>query len=102
MLQLEILVLKFLAVYGLATSSIAFGEITTLNHELLNNAVEARAFVGEWFARFADALLPSAKSSEVFGGLRNDIVVQLENDSSKLGLPNCYVEEDTASLYDVC
>ena len=57
-------------------------EITTLDHELLNNAVESRALVGELVARLAYAFLASAEGTEVFCGFGNDIVVQLEGDAS--------------------
>lgn len=40
MLQIEVLVGELLAVNGLSASTIEFGEVATLNHELLNDSVE--------------------------------------------------------------
>jgi hypothetical protein len=57
-LQLEVFILEFESIDTLATSAIMIGEITTLAHELRNNAVKNRSFV-------AKTLLTSAKSTEV-------------------------------------
>lgn len=62
MLQLEVLVGELVAVDGLATSAVALGEITTLDHEVLDDTVEGGALVTK-------ALLASSKSSEVLGSL---------------------------------
>lgn len=105
MLLLEVLVGELLTVDGLATSAlqrmsadylfailhfspscvctetdctdVATGEVTTLKHELRDNTVEGRALV-------AEALLASAQSTEVLGGLGNDAVVKLEVDAALL------------------
>ena len=62
MLQLEVLVLELVAVDALAASTVPLGEVTTLDHELLDNAVEVGALV-------AEALLASSKGTEVLSGL---------------------------------
>ena len=41
MLQLEVLILELVAIDGLATSAIVVGEVTTLAHELGDDAVES-------------------------------------------------------------
>lgn len=56
MLELEVLIRKLLSVDGLATSSVSVGEVTTLDHELLDDTVEGRALV-------AIALLASSQSA---------------------------------------
>lgn len=61
-LQLEVLVGELVAVNALSASTIALGEVTALNHKVLDNAVEGRALV-------AKALLAGSQSSEVLGGL---------------------------------
>jgi hypothetical protein len=61
-LQLEVLVGKLVAVDALAASAIALGEVTTLDHELLDDTVEVGALV-------AEALLAGSKGTEVLGGL---------------------------------
>lgn len=52
------------------------GEVTTLEHEVLDHTVEGAAGV-------AVALLASAKSTEVLGSLGDDIGVQLEGDAAE-------------------
>ena len=61
-LQLEVLIGELVAVDALAASAVALGEVTTLDHELLDNTVEVGALV-------AIALLASSKGTEVLGGL---------------------------------
>ena len=53
--------------------------VTTLEHELGNNTVESRAGV-------AEALLASAESTEVGGGLGDDVVKELEGDAASGGV----------------
>ncbi len=94
MLQFEVLIGELLAVDGLPTgaldssvwydikdvdrdSYIATSEVTTLQHELGNDTVELRS-------RVAKALLSGAKSTEILGGLRNNIVVEVEVDTTGL------------------
>ena len=57
---------------------VAAGEVTTLEHELGDDAVEGRALV-------AEALLASAESTEVLGGLGDDIVKEVKADAALLG-----------------
>ena len=46
-LQLEVLVGKLLAVYRLSTGSVALGEVSSLDHERLDDTVELGALVAE-------------------------------------------------------
>ena len=62
MLELEVLIGELVAVDGLAAGAVALGEVTALDHEVLDDAVEGRALVTK-------ALLACSKSSEVLGGL---------------------------------
>lgn len=64
--------------FSLIGTHISSSEVTALQHELRNDSVELATLV-------AEALLPSAKSTEVFGGLRDDVVVEVEVDSAGLG-----------------
>lgn len=75
MLQLEVLILKLLAIDTLTAGAIASSEITALNHERLDDSVEAGTLVVERGARLALALLACAEGSEVVCGLWNDIIV---------------------------
>lgn len=56
---------------------IATGEVTALQHELRDHTMELRVLI-------AKALLTSAKSTEVLGGLRDDIVIEGKVDSAGL------------------
>lgn len=62
MLELKVLIRELVAVNALAASAIALGEVTALNHELLDHTVEGGALV-------AVALLAGSKGTEVLGGL---------------------------------
>ena len=53
----EVLVGELHAVDGLTTSTVAGGEVTTLAHELLDDAVETATLVVEGLAGLAHALL---------------------------------------------
>lgn len=59
MVQLEVLVLKFIAIDAFAASSISSGEISTLTHESWDYSVEFAVLESKTF-------FTSAESSEVF------------------------------------
>ena len=61
-LQLEVLIGELVAVDGLAAGAVTLGEVTTLDHEVLDDTVEGGALVTK-------ALLAGSKSSEVLGSL---------------------------------
>lgn len=56
---------------------VATGEVTTLEHELRDDAVEGRAGV-------AEALLAGAESAEVLSGPGDNVVVEVEVDAAGL------------------
>ena len=85
-LLLEVLILEFLAVDGLAASAIFVGEVTTLGHEVIDDSVEGASLV-------AKAFLASAELPEVLGSLGDDIVIELEDDAASLAATNVDVEE---------
>src|SRR5262245_11273211 len=72
---LEVLVVELGAVDGLAAGSVVVGEVTSLEHELGDDAVKARSLV-------AKPLLMRAERPEVLGGLWYDVVVQFHDDAS--------------------
>jgi len=81
-LQFEVLISKLGTIDGFTTSTIATSEITTLKHELRDNTVERAALVAKRLARLASSLLTSAEATEVLSGLRDNIVVKLEDDAA--------------------
>lgn len=103
-LQLEVLVGELLAVDGLAAGSVAVGEVSSLNHEVGNNAVEDGALVVEGLSRLADSLLSGAQRTEVLHRLRHRLsepvcegdasAIQSHDDSSRLFSVNLDIEED--------
>lgn len=62
---------------AIGVTDVATSEVTALEHELGDDAVEGRALV-------AEALLTGAESTEVLGGLGHDAVVELEVDAAGL------------------
>jgi hypothetical protein len=101
MLLLKVFVVELLAVDALTARAIALGEITTLDHELLDHAVELAALVVERLAGLAQALLTGAESAKVLGSLGHDVVVQLECDATGGLVADLDVEEDLAALCSV-
>jgi len=73
--ELEVLVGELLTIDGLATSAVATGEVTTLEHEVRDDTVELGA-------RVAEALLASAESAEVLDGLGDNVIEELEVDAA--------------------
>ena len=76
MLQNEILIIKFLAIDGLATSTIMACEVTTLAHKSQDYSVKAGTFITKSF-------LSSAQSSKVFCCLWNFVCKQLKRDAAQ-------------------
>lgn len=72
---------------GLATSAITLGEVTALDHELLDDTVEGRALV-------AEALLASGESPEVLGSLGNRLAIETHDDAANLLVAMLDVEVD--------
>ena len=97
MLQLEVLVGELFTVNGLAASAITGREITALDHELLDDAVEYRSLVGERLSRLAGTLLACAQGAEVVGRLGHNVVVELKRDASRIFAPNRNIEEDAGT-----
>lgn len=65
MLQLKVLVGETLAVDGLAAHSISFCDVTSLDHEMRNDAMKHRSLVPEWLSALPNSLLSRAQVQEV-------------------------------------
>lgn len=61
---------------GLATSAISIGEVSSLDHELWDDTVEAGALVVQRLPRLPLALLASAKRPEVLDSLGDLLAVE--------------------------
>lgn len=93
MLLRESLVLKLCAVDRLAACTIALGEVTALNHELLDDAVEDGALVMQGLAGLAQALLAGAEAAEVLGRLGDEVVVELHGNTACGLTADCDIKE---------
>ena len=69
-------------------SYVTTGEVTTLEHELRDDTVEGGALV-------AEALLTSAESSEVLSGLGDNIVEEVEGDTTGLGYKETVISSNS-------
>lgn len=72
---------------GLATSAVTAGEVTTLDHKVLDDSVEGGAFI-------AEALLSSGESTEVLGGLGDSLAVEAHDNAAQVLLAMLNVEVD--------
>lgn len=61
---------------GLSAGTITLGEVTTLDHELLDDAVEGRPLISE-------TLLASGKSTEVLSRLGNGLAVETHDNAAQ-------------------
>jgi hypothetical protein len=66
--QAEVFILELASIDGLSTSSIASSEVATLAHEVVDHTVEGGSLVAKTF-------LSGAQSTEVFGGLWDNIAL---------------------------
>ena len=74
-LQLEVFISEFLSVDGFSSSAVLLGEVSSLGHEIVDDSVE-------WGSLVSESLFSSAQSLEVSGGLRDNLVEELENNLS--------------------
>lgn len=71
MLKSEVLVFEFVSINGLSSSTVVVGEVTTLAHEVWDDAMECGALV-------AVTLLAGTQSAEVLACLWDDISAKLK------------------------
>lgn len=98
----EVLVGELGAVDGLAAGAVSGGEIAALAHELRDHAVEGGAFVVERLAALSDSFLAGAESSEILGGPRDDVGVELHDDPANRCAADGHVEEDLRVCHCCC
>lgn len=79
--QLKVLVVKLLAVDGLAAGTVARRKVTTLDHELLDHTVKAGALVVKGLAALSNPLLARTQGAEVLGRLWDHIAEELKDDA---------------------
>lgn len=67
--------------------TITIGEVTTLDHELLDDSVESRSLVTE-------AFFPCAQSTEVLSGLGDRLPVETNHNSAQFLISMCNIKVD--------
>jgi len=93
---LKVLILELTAPDALATGAIAIGEVTALNHEAGNNAVEGASLKGERLpSGLADALIAQTQVLEVLTRLRDGLVEELHDNTPGRLSADRNIEEDT-------
>jgi hypothetical protein len=83
--MIKALTSELLAIDRFSAGTVSFSEVAALKHEAGDNTMESRAFV-------AKTVLARRKLTEVFGGFWDDVVVQLEYDTTGGGIVNAYIE----------
>jgi hypothetical protein len=76
--------------YHRSQRTIAIGEVSTLDHKVLDHAVEGGALITE-------ALLAGAESSEVLGGLGHRLAVETNDDLAHGLIAMCNLEVDLST-----
>jgi len=94
MLQLEVLISEFGAIDALAAGSVSPSEVSALAHEIGDDAMESGSLEVERLAGLSGSLFASAQSSEIFGGLGDDVSRQLHHNSSCGLAADRHVEEN--------
>ena len=90
----EVLIVEFSAVDGLATSTVASGEIATLGHETWDNTMELATLEVEVLALGSHASFTGAKGAEVFGSLRSVLRVEGNFNSAGSLAADANIKED--------
>ena len=90
--ELEVLVRELGAVDGLAAGAVAAGEVTSLAHEVGDDAVEGGPLVGERLARASHPFLARAQRAEVLARPGHHVRAELERDASDGRAADAHVE----------
>lgn len=91
--SLEGFVFEFLTIDGFSSSSIFMSEITTLEHEILDETMENGVLIVERLALRTNPLLTSAESTEILCRFGCNVFVEFHFDSLGLFISHFYVEE---------
>ena len=80
----KVFVVEFLPVNRLATRAVAVGEVTTLNHKVLDDSVEGGPLEMQWLASGSCSLFTSTEGPKVSCRLGGDILVQLHDNTVEM------------------
>eukprot|EP00521_Asterionellopsis_glacialis_P018879 CAMPEP_0195329772 /NCGR_PEP_ID=MMETSP0708-20121125/11644_1 /TAXON_ID=33640 /ORGANISM="Asterionellopsis glacialis, Strain CCMP134" /LENGTH=194 /DNA_ID=CAMNT_0040397929 /DNA_START=111 /DNA_END=692 /DNA_ORIENTATION=+ len=90
----EIFIGKFFTENRFSSCTISSGKVTTLNHKILDDTMEGTIFVMQGCTLGPCSLFSRTKSSEIFSCLRNNILVQLHHNPSKIFLTVLDIKKD--------
>lgn len=93
MLDLEVLVVKLTTVDGLSAHSGAVREVSSLDHELRDHAVELGALIVQRLSGRAVALLSRAQRAEVLHGLGHSLSEETDGHTASRLAVNLHVKE---------
>jgi len=93
-LELEVFVGELGAVDRLSSATVSISEVSSLKHEVGDDAVESGSLVVQRLALLADTLLAGAQGAEVFNGLGHDVSVEAHDDAAELLAISFDVKED--------
>jgi len=93
-LQVEVFIRELLTIDGLTAGAVAAGEITTLAHKVGDDTMESGTLEVERLAGLALALLASAESAEILGGLGDDVGAESHLDAAGGGATDGHVKEN--------
>lgn len=93
-LQIEVLIVKLVAVDGLSTSAVTLGEVATLSHEAGDDSVELAALVAQRDASRGVTSGTCSELGEVVGSQRHSVAIEAENDAASILTIDFQIEED--------
>ena len=92
MLKLEVLIIKPVAIDGLASVSSTLCKVSSLSHEVRNDSVEMAVLVVKWNATVTDTSFSGRERFEVFDSLRHYVAEQAKDDAPSWLLVNLDVK----------
>ena len=93
MLEVKVLVVKLVPVDGFSTSATVISEVTTLEHEVRNDAMKDGILVVKWLSFLANSLLTSAESTKVFDSFWDVVTVETHDNALRFTTANFDVKE---------
>ena len=88
-LEVKVLIGKLFTIDGTASGTVVIGEISSLKHELGNDAVEDGSLVSVLLG-----VVATAEGTKVFGSAWNDVLEQFHGDAAKFGITCGDFEKD--------
>mmetsp|Transcript_27692 Transcript_27692/g.36078 ORF Transcript_27692/g.36078 Transcript_27692/m.36078 type:complete len:216 (-) Transcript_27692:482-1129(-) len=90
----EIFIGKFFTENRFSSCTISGGKVTPLNHKILDDTMEGTIFVMQGCTLGPCSFFSRTKSSEIFSCFRNNILVQLHDNPSKIFLTVLDIKKD--------